>query len=55
MAELQLTLKHVKSTKGTHVYGDDAENAVIPSVYIKRHALPNDPPKELKVTITHES
>lgn len=47
--ELELTL--LRSTKGTHVYGDDREGAVMPSVYIKKAGLPADPPAKLRVTL----
>ena len=42
-------MKHIKSTKGTHVYSDDREDAPIPTLYIKRAALPNPPPTEIEV------
>lgn len=49
MKTLKLTL--AKSTKGTHVYQDDDPDAPIPSLYIKKPALPKDPPEEILVTI----
>ena len=54
MKELTLELALVKSTKGTHVYGDDKEGAAIPSVYIKKAALPSPAPEKLRVVITAE-
>ncbi len=51
MQKVQLILKLIKSTKGTHVYGDDREGAAIPSVYIKKAALPDPPPQTLPVTL----
>lgn len=47
-------MKLVKSTKGTHVYGDDSDNAIVPSVYIKKAGLPSDPPAVITVTINHD-
>lgn len=46
-----MKMKHVKSTKGTHVYADDREGAAIPTLYIKRESLPNPPPKEIEVSV----
>ena len=43
-----------KSTKGTHVYGDTSDNAPIPTVYIKRGALPAKPPETIELTINYE-
>lgn len=50
---VQLTF--VKSTKNTHVYGDQAEDAAIPSVYIKSQSLPSKPPAAITITIEWES
>ncbi len=47
-------LTFVKSTKGTHVYGSDLADAAAPSVYIKRAALPQDPPKLITLTLSWE-
>ena len=49
---LKLTL--TKSTKGTHVYGSDDKDAAVPSVYIKRSALPADPPQAITLTLEHD-
>ena len=54
MSKKVIELKLVKSTKGTHVYGDDSEDAMIPSVYVKKHSLPSNPPEKLKVTVEYE-
>jgi hypothetical protein len=46
--EIQEVLKHVKSTKNTHVY----EGRMIPTLYIPKLAMPaGDPPKELVITL----
>lgn len=47
-------MKLIKSTKGTHVYGDDSDNAIIPSVYIKKAGLPSTPPEVITVTLEYE-
>lgn len=48
-------LTFVKSTKGTHVYGSDLEDAATPSVYIKRSALPEKPPAAITLTLAWKS
>lgn len=45
--EIILTLK--KSTKGTHVYGND--DSAIPSVYIQKHVFDGQPPQQIVITI----
>jgi len=52
MTSTTLELTFVKSTKGTHVYGSDLPDAPMPSVYIKRTALPETPPKVIVVTVS---
>lgn len=56
MAQQQETflMTLTKSTKGTHVYGDSSPEAPIPSVYIKRAALPKNPPSSIEITISYE-
>ena len=46
-ATITMTLK--KSTKGTHVYGN--EDSAIPSVYIKKEIFGNTVPDAIIVTI----
>lgn len=43
-----------KSTKNTHVYVNLADDTPIPSLYIKRAALPTTPPVNITVTVTHK-
>ena len=52
MSDIMIQMALKKSTKGTHVYEETAEPGTrkIPSVYIKRTALPSPPP----ATITME-
>ena len=45
--EINMTLK--KSTKGTHVYGN--EDSAIPSVYIRKEIFGGETPQEITVTI----
>jgi len=49
-----MTMKLVKSTKGTHVYGDDSDDAIIPTVYVKKSGLPTNPPKVLTLTLEYD-
>jgi hypothetical protein len=49
---VKTTLTFSKSTKNTHVYASDAPDAPIPSVYIKRAALPAQAPASITLTIT---
>ena len=44
-------MKLTKSTKNTHVYEDDSENSAVPTLYIKKRALPDPPPEQIIVTI----
>ena len=45
--EIKMTLK--KSTKGTHVYGN--EDSAIPSVYIKKEIFEGAAPQNLIIVI----
>lgn len=51
MAQKTMTLALTKSTKGTIVYGDLSPDAAIPSVYIKKSALPETPPPQITITL----
>jgi len=53
MATQELKLILTKSTKGTHVYGTSEDEAPIPSVYIKRAALPSPPPASIVLTLRY--
>lgn len=46
----EIVMQYVKSTKGTHVYGNSDADVAISTVYIKRTALPSSP-KEIKLTL----
>lgn len=57
MAQNQETIlmSLTKSTKGTHVYGDSNPDSAVPTLYIKKAALPTKPPQEIEVTIAFEA
>ncbi len=48
---MKTTLKHDRETKGTHVYKNDADDAPIPSLYIKKSAFKGEPPPSLTIDI----
>jgi hypothetical protein len=50
--KFELTLK--KSTKGTHVYSNDSEDSPVPSLYIKKSALPDKPPVKISISINYD-
>jgi len=52
---IEIEMNYKKSTKGTHVYSDESSDSPVPSLYIKRVALPTEPPKTIKVSIEMQS
>ena len=56
MSELMVKaeLTWIKSTKNTHVYNavDDSSDSIIPTLYIKKGALPVPVPLHITITIT---
>lgn len=50
----QFKMTLTKSTKGTHVYGNGEPDCAIPTLYIKRGALPSTPPEQITVTVECE-
>lgn len=49
---IKIEMTFLRSTKGTHVYqGTDDD---IPTLYIKKSALPDTPPEVITVTIEAE-
>jgi len=40
-----------KSTKGTHVYANNESDTPVPTIYIKKSALPSEAPKKITLTI----
>lgn len=51
MKQITIAMKLVKSTKGTHVYGDSNIDSPVPTIYIKRGFLPDTPPDEIEIVI----
>jgi len=47
----QFNMTFNKSTKNTHVYGNGEPDCAIPTLYIKRGALPSTPPEQITVTV----
>jgi hypothetical protein len=49
---MKVKMIFTKSTKGTHVYNAvDGGEDILPTVYIKRDALPKTPPQSITLTI----
>ena len=48
-----LAMTLTKSTKGTHVYGDSSDDAPIPTVYVKKGALPDKPPQTIELIVKY--
>lgn len=49
METTKITMTLKKSTKGTHVYGN--EDSAIPSVYIKKEIFGGKTPEQIYITI----
>lgn len=54
-SQIKVTLQFEKSTKGTHVFKDESDNAMIPALYIRKHAFPNGEPSSITVTVDSAS
>lgn len=52
MKKIEVTLEFARSTKGTHLYVNETGAGAIQSLYIKKHGLPDNPPSDIKVTVT---
>jgi hypothetical protein len=55
-----VVMQYIKSTKGTHVYAADEsltedETPVCTQVYLKKEALPEDPPATIQLTVSYEA
>lgn len=50
-ATMKTTLKFDRETKNTHVFKNEAEDAPIPSLYIKKSAFKDGPPESITVEI----
>lgn len=47
-----------RSTHGTYVYQEEVQEAArqtFPTIYVKKHRLPTDPPKVIHVTVEYEA
>ena len=51
LIDITITMEYLRSTKGTHVYIDGSEDSPCKTIYIKRGALPTEPPATITVTI----
>lgn len=55
MENIKIEMKLKKSTKGTHVYEqidfEDNSEMAVPSVYVRKSALPAVPPAHIFLTI----
>ena len=49
-----IRMEWVKSTKGTHVYGNDEPESLVSTIYIKRSGLPSDAPRNITLTIEYD-
>src|SRR4029077_1837445 len=50
-ALLTATLSLTRSTKGTHVFSDESDNAPVPSLYVRKGAFNGEPPQSLTLTL----
>tara|TARA_R110000868_G_scaffold48122_2_gene156806 strand:- start:775 stop:945 length:171 start_codon:yes stop_codon:yes gene_type:complete len=51
---MNVVMQLTKSTKNTHVYSNDAEDAAIPTLYIKKYAMEKNAPLKIVVTVVEE-
>lgn len=51
---MKTTMQFSKSTKGTHVYTDTTKDTSVPTLYIKKSGLPENPPETIVVTVEFE-
>ena len=50
---IEVKMNWLKATKGTHVYAaaDESSDGAIPTLYVKKGALPTPAPEHITVTI----
>lgn len=53
MKSATIILDFNKSTKNTHVYGSNDPQVAVPSLYVRKDALPSTPPATLKLTLEY--
>ena len=54
MATKTATIDYTKSTKQTFVYSDNNEEPTVPTLYVRRAAMPSKPPEKITLTIEFE-
>lgn len=47
-----MTMTLRKQTKGTFVYDADDDGAAVRTVYVAKHALGDNPPKSIQLTVS---
>jgi hypothetical protein len=52
---ITVELAFSRSTKGTHVFTATAEAAAVTTLYVVKHALGDEPPQRLSLTIAPAS
>lgn len=50
--KIECEFKHAKETKGTHQYKEIGDNVNIGTLYLKKHAIPDDVPDKIAVAVT---
>ena len=53
----QVILLLTRSTYGTHVYTEETtegKKQTFPTIYVKKHKLPDPPPNRIKVTVDYD-
>lgn len=48
---VKTTLKFERETPGTYVFSNSKDNTPIPTLYVKKSAFEDEPPKRIVVTI----
>ncbi|NIA09339.1 MAG: hypothetical protein GWP10_06335 [Nitrospiraceae bacterium] len=48
---IECDFTHSKETKGTHQYKEDGDDVKIGTIYLKKHALKDGVPDQIKVTV----
>lgn len=50
--KIKINMVLARSTKGTHVYTNENVDTAVPTLYINRKALPQNPPEFIEVEIS---
>ena len=51
MNDITIKMTLQKSTKGTHVYGDNGQMTAVRTIYVRKDGLPTPPPQTIELTI----